>query len=258
MLKDMREGRLSLGLGLHHLRTAAAPLLARATDHDWLFIDAEHGAFGQDDLAQMCLASLMTGVTPVVRVCRTALDQGVRALDNGAQGIVIPHVDTLADARLVAETFRYPPVGHRSWGGPPALFGYQAGPLGEAQRAANREILVVCMIESEAGVAAAGEIAAVGGVDALMVGTSDLSTEMGIPGQIGHQRVRDAVATVAEACERAGKIMGVGVVPDHDLAAEYIARGARFIVAGTDHSYLASAATARAALLRGAAPARNG
>ena len=92
-IRKLRAGGLALGFGLHHLRTAAAGMLAAAAGHDWLFIDMEHGAFSQDDVAQICIAALPTGITPIVRICAGALDQGTRALDNGAAGVIVPHVD---------------------------------------------------------------------------------------------------------------------------------------------------------------------
>ena len=87
----------------------AAPAIAAATGHDWLFLDNEHGAFSVSEIAQLCIASLPTGVTPLVRVCANAIDEATRALDNGALGIVMPHVDTAEEARRIAEAFRYPP-----------------------------------------------------------------------------------------------------------------------------------------------------
>ena len=101
-LRLLRDNKLSLGYGVHHLRTAAVPMLARASGYDWLFIDTEHGAFSVQEATQLCLAALPIGVTPIVRVCADALDEGTRALDNGAQGIVVPHVDTPAQAKRVA------------------------------------------------------------------------------------------------------------------------------------------------------------
>src|SRR5689334_13300203 len=99
--RKMQQGQLALGFGVHHLRTAATPMLAAATGHDWLFIDSEHGAFSVQETTQLCLAALATGITPIVRVCAGALDEGTRALDNGALGIVVPHVNTEAEARRV-------------------------------------------------------------------------------------------------------------------------------------------------------------
>jgi 2-keto-3-deoxy-L-rhamnonate aldolase RhmA len=255
--RKMAEGGVALGFGVHHLRTSAVPLLAAATGHDWLFIDTEHGAFSVQEATQLCIAALPTGITPIVRVCAGALDEGTRALDNGALGIVVPHVDTAKQAKRISEAFHYPPAGHRSWGGPPAVYGYLPPASVEAQRVVNAEILTVVMIESPEAVANAGEIAAVDGVDVLLIGTSDLTAELGISGQLGHKKVIDAYAKVGAACAKAGKVLGMGGVYDRENAARYIGMGARFILSGADHSYIMTGAAARTAFLR-EVPLANG
>src|SRR5262245_21805286 len=252
-LKRIRGGALTLGLGVHHLRGSAVPLLAKAAGYDWLFIDSEHGTISTQETTQICLAALPAGVAPIVRVCADALDEGTRALDNGALGLVVPHVDTVAQARRLVDAFRFHPMGHRSTGGPPAQFGYRPPPASEAQRTLNAEILVVPMIETPQAVENAEAIAAVAGIDALLIGTNDLTLEMGIPGQVGDERVRAAYEKVAEACRRHDKVLGMGGVYDQEVAARYIGMGARMVLAGSDHNLLLDAATRRAEFLRGLA-----
>jgi 2-keto-3-deoxy-L-rhamnonate aldolase RhmA len=249
-IKKLRAGGLALGFGVHHLRTAGVGMIAQATGHDWLFIDTEHGAFSQDDISQICIAALPTGMTPIVRVCADAIDEGTRALDNGAAGIVVPHVDTVDQARRIASAFRYPPLGTRSWGGPPALFGYKAPGNAEAQAAINPEILVVAMIESPEGVANAAGIAEIDGIDALLIGTSDLTAAMGISGQILHPRVEEAYRSVGAACRKAGKFLGMGGVYQVDAMKHYIGLGAQFILTGSDHAYIMAGASQQSAALR--------
>jgi 2-keto-3-deoxy-L-rhamnonate aldolase RhmA len=253
--RKMQAGGVALGFGVHHLRTAAVPLLARASGHDWLFIDTEHGAFSVQEATQLCIAALPVGVTPIVRVCAGALDEGTRALDNGALGIVVPHVDTAKEARRIAEAFHYPPAGHRSWGGPPAIYGFQPPPAVEAQKAVNAEILVVAMIESPEAVANVDAIAAVQGIDVLLMGTSDLTAELGISGQIGHPRVVEAYQKTIDAARKHGKFMGMGGVYDQENAARYISMGAQFILSGSDHNYILAGANARSTFLRSIKPA---
>jgi len=236
--RRMQAGQVALGFGVHHLRTPAAPVLAAATGHHWMFIDNEHGAFSVHEVAQLCIAALPTGVSPIVRVCANAIDEATRALDNGAQGIVMPHVDTEAEARRIAAAFRYPPRGTRSWGGPPAIFGYRAPAMAEAQKAINDEIMTVVMLESPEAVGNAGAIAAVDGIDVLFIGTSDLSSELGIAGQMGQPKIIDAYRAVGEACARHGKVLGMGGVYDEENAARYVGMGARFVLTGNDHSYM--------------------
>jgi 2-keto-3-deoxy-L-rhamnonate aldolase RhmA len=253
----LQSGKMALGFGVHHLRTAAAPMLAAATGHDWMFIDAEHGAFNIQEITQLCIAALPTGVTPIVRVCAGALDEATRALDNGAMGIVVPHVDTAAEAKRIAAAFHYPPMGTRSWGGPPAMYGYCPPSTAEAQAAINAEILTIVMLESPEAVANAEAIAAVPGVDVLFIGTSDLTAELGISGQMGHAKVIEAYQAVGDACRKHGKTLGMGGVYDEENASRYVAMGARFLLSGSDHSYIISGASQRSGFFNTLAGARG-
>jgi 2-keto-3-deoxy-L-rhamnonate aldolase RhmA len=250
-LKKLRSGELALGLGVHHLRGSAVPMLAKAAGYDWLFIDSEHGTISTQEISQICIAALPTGVAPIVRICAGALDEGTRVLDNGALGIVVPHVDTAEQARDLVAAFRYHPLGHRSAGGPPAQFGYRPPPTAQAQKVLNDELMVVVMIETPQAVENAERIAAIDGIDALLIGTNDLSLEMGMAGQLGHERIKAAYRTVAEACRRYKKVLGMGGVYDEEVAARYIGMGARLILAGNDHNLLLDALTKRAQFLRG-------
>ncbi|HXD45796.1 MAG TPA: aldolase/citrate lyase family protein [Pseudolabrys sp.] len=244
------RGGISLGFGVQHMRGAAAPLLAKAAGYDWLFIDTEHGALSTDAVSQLCLSSLTAGIAPIVRVCRDALDEGTRALDAGALGLVIPHIDTVEDAREIVAAFRFPPVGHRSTGGPCAQFGYRPPGPGEMQRVLNETLLLVPMIETAKAIDNAEAIAAVPGIDALLIGSNDLTLDMGIPGQYGDPRLQDAYARVIAACKKHGKIAGMGGIYDSKWAPHYIGMGARMILSGSDHGLLFEAATARAKSLR--------
>ena len=251
----MQAGEISLGFGVHHMRGSAVGMMAAATGYDWLFIDMEHGAASVQEATQIAIAALGQGITPIVRCCKDALFEGTRALDNGAMGVVVPHVDTAEEARAVAAAYRFPPTGTRSWGGPPFAYNFQPPSVAEAQAELNREIIVSCMIETPEAVENAEAIAAVPGVDVLMIGTSDLTASMGIPGQIGHERVQAAYAKVAAACAASGKVLGMGGVYDERWASAYIGLGARFILAGSDHTLLMAAAAARSGFLRGLRPA---
>ena len=248
--RKLREGDIALGFGLHHLRSSAAPMLAGAAQHDYLFMDMEHGAFTVQEATQICIASLAAGIAPIVRVCAGAIDEATRLLDNGALGIVVPHVDTRKQAQRIADAFHYPPMGHRSWGGPPPIYSYMAPHVSEAQKAINDEVLTVVMIESPEGVKNADDIASVDGIDVLLIGSFDLTSEMGIPGQMGHQKLIDACEKVGDACRKHGKALGVGGINDDEDARRYIAMGSRFITSGNDHSFIVNGSIERAAFYR--------
>jgi 2-keto-3-deoxy-L-rhamnonate aldolase RhmA len=220
---------------------------------DWLFLDLEHSAMSIETAAQLAIAALDAGIAPIARVPKGEYSLATRLLDNGALGIVVPHVDTVEQARRLVDAFRFQPMGHRSTGGPPAQFGYRPPAALETQRTLNAEILVIPMIETPEAVENADKIAALDGIDALLIGTNDLTLEMGIAGQVGHERVRAAYQKVADACRRHNKVLGMGGVYDQEVASRYIGMGARLILAGSDHNLLLDAATRRAEFLRGLA-----
>jgi 4-hydroxy-2-oxoheptanedioate aldolase len=253
--QKLRQGDIALGFGLHHLRSSAAPMLAAAGQHDFLFMDMEHGAFTVQEATQISLAALCAGIAPVVRICADALDEGTRLLDNGTLGIVVPHVDTRKQARRIADAFHYPPMGTRSWGGPPPIYGYMAPHVAEAQQAINDEVLTVVMIESPEAVKNADDIASVDGIDVLLIGSFDLTSELGIAGQMGHPKLIDAYQKVGDACRRHGKALGMGGINGDEDARRYIAMGSRFITSGNDHSFIVSGSVERAKFYRDLAAA---
>jgi 2-keto-3-deoxy-L-rhamnonate aldolase RhmA len=250
-LRTLRAGKLAIGLGLRQARTVDIAQIARTCGFDWLFIDCEHNSMGPDTAAQIAAASLAVGVTPLVRVAGLEHWHASRMLDNGAQGIVVPHVESADEARRVAAACRFPPVGKRSMGGGLQQLGFANLPLGETARLVNEETLVVVMIESPQGVASCEEIAAVPGIDALLVGTNDLCFELGIPGQFSDARVAEAYRKVIAACRRHGKFPGMGGMYTPELLERHIGMGVQLVLAGSDFSLLMQAAAARATLVRG-------
>ena len=250
-LRQLRAGKLAVGLGLRQARTVDTAQLAKTCGFDWLFIDCEHNSMDHDVAAQIAAASLAVGITPIVRVAGLEHWHASRVLDNGAQGIVYPHVDTADEARRAAAACRFPPVGKRSMGGGLQQLGFANIAVGEAARIVNEETLVVVMIESPTGVANAEEIAAVPGIDALLIGTNDLCFELGIPGQFNDPRVAEAYRKVIAACRKHGKFPGMGGMYTPELLERHIAMGVQLVLSGSDFSLLMQAGSARAALVRG-------
>jgi 2-keto-3-deoxy-L-rhamnonate aldolase RhmA len=248
--QQLDAGRLALGLGMRVLRTVDAGMIAKTTGFDWLFIDMEHSSLDVDLASQVAVAAMAMGVTPIVRVPGKEHHHASRLLDCGAQGIVVPHVDTAAEAERVVSHCKYPPVGHRSMMGVLPQFAYESTPPADAVRLSNQQILVTVMVETPKAIDNVDAIAAVPGVDVVLIGTNDLCAEMGIPGQFADSRVEDAYRKVIAACKKHGKHPGMGGVYDPPLMARYIAMGMRMILSGGDLSFLMAGAKARAAFLR--------
>ena len=248
--RRLAAGKIALGMGVRQARTVDIAAIAKTCGFDWLFIDMEHSSMDADLAAQLALAALATGVTPIVRVPGHEHYHASRLLDNGAMGVVVPHVDTAAEAERVASHCKYPPIGHRSIAGAQPQLGFKSLPVGQAMRLVNQETLVVVMLETPTAIRNADAIAAVRGIDVLLIGTNDLCAEMGIPGQFAHKKVEQAYATVIAAARKHRKWPGMGGVYDPPLMRKYIEMGMRFILSGSDFSFLVAAGSQRTSTLR--------
>jgi 2-keto-3-deoxy-L-rhamnonate aldolase RhmA len=162
----------------------------------------------------------------------------------------MPHVDTAAEAREVVDRLKYPPVGHRSMGGIGPHYGLRSASSGEAASALNAANLTVVMLETPTAIANAAEIAAVPGVDVLLIGTNDLCAEMGIHGDFGSEWVADAYGKMIAAAKKHGKFPGMAGVYNEAIMPRYVEMGARFILSGQDAGFMVAAAAQRTGFLR--------
>ena len=247
----LKAGEVTLGFGVRQARTADIAKVAKVCGYDWLFIDMEHSALSMETTGDMSCAALDAGITPIVRASGHEHFHASRPLDAGAQGIVVPHINTVEEARRVASQCLYPPVGHRSLAGGMAQLEYASLPMAEATRVLNDNALVVVMIESPEAVANADAMAAVEGIDVLLIGTNDLCAEMGIPGRFGDERVTNAYDKLISACRNNGKFAGLGGIYDEEICGGFVRAGCRFILAGADLGFLMAGAKARSGFLRG-------
>jgi len=115
--EKLEQGQLALGVGIRMTRSVEVAKAMAVSGFDWLFLDMEHGVMSLEACAQIAAAALDAGIAPIARVPNGEYAIATRALDNGALGIVMPHVDTAAEAKEVVDKLKYPPVGHRSMGG---------------------------------------------------------------------------------------------------------------------------------------------
>ena len=248
--RKMESGGIALGVGLRSSRGVEIAMAMKTSGYDFLFIDLEHGAMSLDVATQISCAALGAGIAPLVRVPEGAHDMASRVLDGGALGVVMPHVETAEEARGIVARQKFPPQGQRSMYASYAHVGFADSPRGETADAINAASLVVVMLESERGIANAADIAAVEGVDVVMIGTGDLTAELGLQGQPGHATIVEAYRTVAAACAANGKWLGMGGVGSEELMGRYIAAGVRFILAANDLGFAMAAAARRSAALR--------
>jgi 2-keto-3-deoxy-L-rhamnonate aldolase RhmA len=247
----LKANQLVLCFGVNQLRSPNIAMIAAACGFDAVYIDLEHNPTSLETAAGVCVAALGMGLTPIARVTSHDPHDATRILDCGAQGVMVPHVQNDTEAMAIVEACLYAPKGHRSAFGSGPQLGYAAIPQAEVCQIINRETLLIAMIETPEAVANAEAIAAVDGIDALHIGASDLSTEMGIPGQYKHERMRHAFETVARAVRSQGKALGVGGVrQDFEFQSWLIGIGMRYLTGGSDVGYILSAGRADVKQLR--------
>jgi 2-keto-3-deoxy-L-rhamnonate aldolase RhmA len=182
--------------------------LAAATGFAWALIDLEHGAAGEAEALAQIQALTPGGTAPIVRLPAAGSELATRLLDAGAAGLMAPRVEDAATAAAFAAKLRYPPRGHRGVSGSCRAAGYGAAwPDYRAQ--ADTAMCCLVQIETAAGVEAAGQIAAVDGVDVLFIGHSDLAADLGCGDDVCAPAVVAAELRVLEACRRHGKRAGM-------------------------------------------------
>ena len=253
LAERMRSGGLGLNLMIRHARTVDIALAAKTCGFDGLFFDLQHGVIPEHEISQMAVAATNMGVTPLVRVPEKDYAAALRMLDNGALGIIMPEVTTVEDAKNSVAACKYPPVGNRGAFGGWAHFAYRSIPAAEARKAINDATLLILMIESKAALDNIEAIAAVPGVDVIHIGTNDLSTDLGHPGELAHPDVLAAIERVAKACRANGKFTGVGGLYGGDAAKALpavIKLGARFITSASEWNLMLAAGQERVKALR--------
>ena len=249
-LRLLHSGGVVLGMGVQQVNNVNIAALAKRCGFDFLFIDMEHAPLDMSAAGNIAAAALPQEIAGIVRVAGKGAQTISRLLDSGAQGIVVPHVDTPAEAAAAVRACKYAPAGLRSFLGMQPHFSYDDVPIEDAMRMANEQILLAVMVESPEAIANVEAIAAVPGVDVVMIGTNDLAMEKGIAGQVGHPEIEAAYRRVIEACRTHGKFPGMGGVSDPVLMARYIDMGMRFILSGNDTDLLIAGGSARVAALR--------
>ena len=212
---------------------------------DWLLIDMEHGPNTVVSVQQQLQVIAAYRVPTIVRVPVNDPVIIKQVLDAGAQNLLVPMVGSAAEAQAAVAAVRYPPEGVRGVGSGLARSGRWGRVAGYVPNASDTVSLFV-QIESADAVDAAADIAAVDGVDGVLVGPADLAASMGVPGQQSHPEVLAAVHRVFEAVSAAGKKVGVNAF-DPAGADAYLAAGAHFLSASADVTILARGAEALAA-----------
>jgi 2-keto-3-deoxy-L-rhamnonate aldolase RhmA len=236
--KTLQEGKPVVGITL----TVPSPEIAAQAAQmgfDFLWIEMEHSPITLETLRHMVLATRGLRAVPFARVPVNELWTAKRVLDAGALGVVFPFTSTPEQARRAAAACKYPPQGSRGSGAGLATFRWPA-PEGYYDFA-DRNVLVIAMIEEVQAVENIDAIAATPGIDVLFIGTSDLAFSLGVRGDQEHPRVREAVTRIAAAAKAHGKVLGA---PTSKLVQieRFTEQGFLFFQTGTELGFMAQGA----------------
>jgi len=252
LAERLRAGGLGLSLQVRHAYTPEIALAARTCGFDALYFDFQHTPVREESAAQIAVAALSMGVTPLVRIPEGDYGMALRMLDAGVLGIIVPDASSAEDARRAVTHCKFPPLGQRSAFGSWPHFGYRPVPAVEANATMNANTLLIVMVESKAALENVDAIAAVPGVDIVHVGSNDLAADLGIPGQLTHPDVIAATERVIVTCRKHGKVAGVGGLAGGDVKRlEHVIKcGARFLSAGNEWNLMISAGQERTRAIR--------
>ena len=247
----LREGGTAIGTMISEARTEEIAYVLAAAGFDFCVIDTEHGSADTESLQRLSRAARSASIVPLVRVADISYSLIARTLDTGALGLMVPHVETADDAREIVRCAKYPPMGERGFGLRAGVTDYAAVSVADAIAWSNAETMIMAQVESRRCLGNLAEIAAVPGIDVLLVGPTDLSISLEVPGQMLHPTMQEAYQQVVAAARRGG--VAAGIHPA-DLKVVQYGRdiGMRLLMYSSDVRLLLGAGRQAVEALRGA------
>ena len=247
----LREGGTAIGTMISEARTEEIAYVLAAAGFDFCVIDTEHGSADTESLQRLSRAARSAAIVPLVRVADISYPLIARTLDTGALGLMVPHVETAEDAREIVRCAKYPPMGERGFGLRGGVTDYAGVSVAEAIAWSNAETMIMAQVESRRCLGNLAEIAAVPGIDVLLVGPTDLSISLEVPGQMLHPTMQEAYQQVVAAARRGG--VAAGIHPA-DLKVVQYGRdiGMRLLMYSSDVRLLLGAGRQAVEALRGA------
>jgi 2-keto-3-deoxy-L-rhamnonate aldolase RhmA len=246
----LAAGKTAVGTMLVELRQPSVTALLAKAGFDFLLVDNEHGPFSIESLADLSRAARAAGLTPIVRVPELSYAHVTQPLDAGAQGIMLPRVTERTQVEQCLAWMKYPPEGRRGAVLARGHTDFDAGALVETLAALNRESFLVVQIETAQAVERLDSILSVPGIDAALVGPTDLSLALGVGGKMDDPLLLRAIEATAASCRRHGVVPAIHV-NDIQAAAAWARKGMRLVSIQSDVGLLLAGARAAVRAVRG-------
>lgn len=236
----LAEGGTVFGTMIGEVRSSSIAIIFANAGFDFVFIDMEHGAFSLETAADLLRTARLTGMTALVRAPDAQYHLIARLMDAGAEGVMVPRVETRQAVEQVVKAVRYPPAGERGLSTSKGHNDFRSAPSLEFTRQANRENLVILQIERREAIDHIDDLFSVPGVDAAIIGPIDLSVSLGVPTDFSHPAMLEAIGKVVDAGRRHDIWVGMHTGGMGPLV-DWHKKGMRLITWSTDIEMLNSA-----------------
>jgi len=239
--KALLAGNRQIGCMLIEVRQASILIPLANAGLNFVIIDNEHGPFSIETIADVSRAAKYYGITPFVRVPDNTYTEISKALDAGAQGIMIPRITNKQQVEDVVQIMKYPPVGIRGNAQNRGYTNFRVGDVNDVMAKVNKETSLIVQIETKDAINNLDSILSVKGVDIALIGPNDLSISLGVGGQKNSPILIGAIEKTIEACKRNNVVPAIHV-NDLDSAISWAKKGMQFISYGSEMDYISKTA----------------
>lgn len=227
-----------IGTHIMYSRDISTIQIAAAAGLDFVVFDLEHRPHDYETIHDLCQTARLTGLAPIVGPEEISQFAISHVLDMGASGVLIPHVETTQDVKTAVEALLYPPQGKRGRAGIAGHNLYNPNlPVEEEVETYNKDISLLLKVESESAIRHLEELVSIDVVNGVMIGPSDLSLDMGIPGQVKHERILELFDITKSICDKRGIEFGINVSSVKDIP-DAISSGAKWVIASSEMDLL--------------------
>lgn len=246
----LKNGEQLLGTMVTTFASADISKILKRCGFDFFIIDCEHGSFTTREAADMIAVARGTELPALVRIPEMRREHALKFMEMGASGLLLPSTESAEQARILVDCVKYAPMGHRGVSLSRPHTDFRAVNGMKYMREANEQSLLLCQIESRAGVEAIRQILSVDGIDAALIGPNDMSQDYGIFGQYDDPEIVNAFETVAAAAKEYGKYAGIHY-GSAALLKPWLTRGMQINMCNSDSGLLIAGAAAQIACLKG-------
>ncbi|MHA1792076.1 MAG: HpcH/HpaI aldolase family protein [Promethearchaeota archaeon] len=210
MLKEkIKKGKEIFGTMIQDFNTPLIIPLLNKFGFDFIVLDQEHAPINFKDIQNFVLAAKDTGIAVITRVSRNSQESISRVMDMGVDGVMVPHVDTLTDAKAIIKSVKYPPVGERSYGIRRILSRFQTSSSSEFIKKSNIETIIFIQSESRRSIHNIDDILSIDEIDGVIAGPADYTMNLGKIGKYNDKEFENGMEIVLKSCQKKGKHFGI-------------------------------------------------